>query len=99
WGTLGGTAASPWRCGQTGESVFGPSVADVETFARDAAGIISLGCQFSPDPDPWFGSVRPRVLVDTDPGFSQLWAMAASIDEVLGRHDLYFTVGANIGTV
>jgi hypothetical protein len=25
--------------------------------------------------------------------------MAASIDEVLGRHDLYFTVGANIGTV
>ena len=83
----------------TGESVFGPSVADVETFARDAAGIITLGCQFSADPDPWLASVRPRVLVDIDPGFSQLWAIeAASIDEVLGRHDLYFTVGANIGT-
>src|SRR5437899_3989310 len=59
----------------TGESVFGPSVADVETFARDAAGIITLGCQFSADPDPWLASVRPRVLVDQDPGFSQLWAM------------------------
>ena len=83
----------------TGESVFGPSVADVETFARDAAGIITLGCQFSADPDPWLASVRPRVLVDQDPGFSQLWAMEApSIEEVLGRHDLYFTVGANIGT-
>lgn len=83
----------------TGESAFGLSVADVETFARDAAGIISLGCQFSADPDPWLGSVRPRVLIDQDPGFSQLWAMdASSIEDVLGRHDLYFTVGANIGT-
>jgi hypothetical protein len=83
----------------TGESVFGPSVAEIEAFARDAAGIISLGCQFSADPDPWLASVRPRVLVDLDPGFSQLWAMeASSIDDVLGRHDLYFTVGANIGT-
>jgi hypothetical protein len=82
----------------SGESAYGPSVADVETFARDAAGIISLGCQFSADPDPWLASVRPRVLIDTDPGFSQLWAMEASIDDILGRHDLYFTVGANIGT-
>jgi hypothetical protein len=83
----------------TGESAFGLSVADIETFARDAAGIITLGCQFSADPDPWLASVRPRVLIDQDPGFSQLWAMeASSIEEVLGRHDLYFTVGANIGT-
>lgn len=82
-----------------GESVFGPSVADIEAFARNSAGVISLGCQFSADPDPWLASVRPRVLIDLDPGFSQLWAMeASSIEEVLGRHDLYFTVGPNIGT-
>ena len=82
-----------------GESVFGPSVAEIEAFARDAAGIISLGCQFSADPDPWLASVRPRVLIDQEPGFSQLWAMeASSIEEILGRHDLYFTVGPNIGT-
>jgi hypothetical protein len=85
--------------GPTGESVFGPSLDGVEAFARDAEGIISLGCQFSAEPDPWLASVRPRVLIDLDPGFSQLWAMeASSIEEVLGRHDLYFTVGANIGT-
>jgi hypothetical protein len=84
---------------QNGESVLGPSVADIELFARNAAGIISLGCQFSADPDPWLASVRPRVLIDLDPGFSQLWAMeASSIEDVLGRHDLYFTVGSNIGT-
>jgi hypothetical protein len=84
--------------GPTGESVFGASVDQIEAFARDAAGIVTLGCQFSADPDPWLAGVRPRVLIDTDPGFSQLWAMEASTDEVLGRHDLYFTLGANIGT-
>lgn len=84
---------------KNGQSAFGLSLAHVEAFASDAAGIISLGCQFSADPDPWLASVRPRVLIDVDPGFSQLWAMeASSPEEVLGRHDLYFTVGANIGT-
>ena len=82
-----------------GASMCGPSVAEVERFAREAAGIITLGCQFSPEPDPWLASVRPRVLIDQDPGFSQLWAMErSSMDEVLGRHDLYFTVGGNIGS-
>lgn len=94
-----------WDCrlavamGPDGELVFGPSVEQLEAFARDAVGIITLGCQFSAEPDPWLASVRPRVLIDQDPGFSQLWAMeASSIEDVLGRHDLYFTVGANIGT-
>jgi hypothetical protein len=27
-----------------------------------------------------------------------LWARAATVEDVLGRHDLHFTVGANIGT-
>ncbi|MGH7872972.1 MAG: glycosyltransferase [Candidatus Binatia bacterium] len=83
----------------TGEAVFGPSVDHVEAFARDAAGIITLGCQFSAEPDPWLASVRPRVLIDLDPGFSQLWSIGAStIEDILGRHDLYFTVGSNIGS-
>ena len=84
---------------KNGQSAFGLSVAEVEAYSRDAAGIIQLGCQFSAEPDAWLASVRPRVLIDADPGFSQLWAMEASaIDDVLGQHDLYFTVGANIGT-
>jgi hypothetical protein len=82
----------------TGVSAYGPSVPEIEAFAREAAGIISLGCRFSAEPDPWLASVHPRVLVDQDPGFSQLWAKEASVEEVLGRHDLYFTVGPNIGT-
>lgn len=82
-----------------GKSAFGPSLSEVEAFARNAAGIITLGCQFSTEPDPWLAAVHPRVLVDVDPGFAQLWAMdAPSIYDVLGRHDLYFTVGGNIGT-
>lgn len=80
------------------QSAFGLSVREIEAFARNAAGIISLGCQFSPEPDPWLAGVRPRVLIDQDPGFSQLWALESSVDEVLGRHDLHFTVGSNVGT-
>ena len=81
-----------------GELACGPSVPQIEAFAREAAGIISLDCWFSAEPDPWLASVRPRVLIDQDPGFTQLWAKEASVHEVLGRHDLYFTVGPNIGT-
>jgi hypothetical protein len=82
----------------TGASACGPSVPEIEAFAREAVGIISLGCWFSAEPDPWLAEVRPRILIDLDPGFSQLWAREASVDQVLGRHDFYFTVGANIGT-
>jgi hypothetical protein len=82
----------------TGEAAYGPSIPEIEAFAREAAGIISLGCRFSAEPDPWLASVHPRVLIDQDPGFSQLWAKEASIEEILGLHDLYFTVGPNIGT-
>jgi hypothetical protein len=82
----------------SGEPAYGLSVSEIEAFAREAAGIISLGCTFAAEPDPWLMSVRPRVLIDTDPGFSQLWAEQKSAEEVLGLHDLYFTVGPNVGT-
>ena len=69
---------------KNGQSAFGLSVAEVEAFSRDAAGIIQLGCQFSAEPDLWVASVRPRVFIDADPGFSQLRAMEGSaIDEDL----------------
>jgi hypothetical protein len=82
----------------SGESASGLGIVEIEAFARQARGIVCLGCQFSPDPDPWLAHVRPRVFIDQDPGYSQLWAEDKSIESVLGRHDLHFTVGPNIGT-
>ena len=52
----------------SGEPAYGLSVPEIEAFAWEAAGIISLGCRFSAEPDPWLSSIHPRVLVDQDPG-------------------------------
>jgi hypothetical protein len=82
----------------SGQAAYGLNAKEVEQFGRNAAAVISLGCTFGAEPEPWLAKIRPRVLVDLDPGFSQVWATRKSPEEIFGRHDFYFTVGANIGT-
>jgi hypothetical protein len=43
-------------------------------------------------------SVRRRAYVDQDPVYTQLWHTAYGADLNLGRHDVFLTVGANVGT-
>lgn len=40
---------------------------------------------------------RQRVFVDLDPGYTQVW-MEQGHDVGTSGHDMYFTVGANVGT-
>ncbi len=40
---------------------------------------------------------RRRVYVDLDPGFTQIWQAAYGVDMHLAGHDVYVTVGANLG--
>lgn len=82
----------------SGRAAFGLDAKQVEKFGRDSVALISLGCTFRADPEPWLADICPRILIEQDPGFSHVWASASSPDEIFGRHDLYFTVGANIGT-
>jgi hypothetical protein len=42
--------------------------------------------------------VRRRVYVDQDPVYTQLWATEYGQDAGLAHHDLFFSVGLNIGT-
>jgi hypothetical protein len=37
------------------------------------------------------------AFVDIDPAIQQMWVDLGLADDLLGRHDLYFTFGANIG--
>jgi hypothetical protein len=39
-----------------------------------------------------------KVYVDIDPGFTQFWQADPAIDFQVGGHDLYYTIGENIGT-
>lgn len=82
----------------SGEVVYGIDMAEIEQFARQAAAVISLGATYSADLEPWLEPARPRVLVDQDPGFTHIWASDTSAADVFGVHDLYYTVGANVGT-
>lgn len=82
----------------SGKATYGLNASEVERFGRDAAAIISFSCTFGAEPEPWLADVRPRVLIDTDPGFNHVWASKGNPDDIFGRHDFYFTVGANVGT-
>jgi glycosyltransferase involved in cell wall biosynthesis len=42
--------------------------------------------------------VRPRILFEQDPGYTHLWAAEGDPADIFGEHDLYFSVGANVGT-
>jgi hypothetical protein len=42
-------------------------------------------------------AVKRRAYVDLDPGFTQFWQSSGSLGGIEG-HDVYFTVGENIGT-
>jgi hypothetical protein len=78
--------------------VAGVSVEQVKRFASQAAATITLAAHYRREPWPLIGDVQPRILVDQDPGYTQLWASEADPADVYGEHDVYFTVGANIGS-
>jgi hypothetical protein len=83
----------------SGEAAYGLNAKEVEQFGRNAAAIISLGC--SAEPEPWLANIHPRVLIDQDPGINQVWASTRTPPDIFGYfgyHDIYFTVGANVGT-
>ena len=48
--------------------------------------------------EPVLDAVRRRAYLDQDPVYTQLWDTVYGADLNLSRHDVFFTVGANIGT-
>lgn len=55
--------------------------------------LLNVGGRLEPG-DPLLG-VRRRAFLDVDPGFTQIWALET--DMHLERHDLFFTIGQNVG--
>jgi hypothetical protein len=83
----------------TNKSLFGLHPKQVARFAKEADGLITLSAHYRSTPFPFIGEVRPRILVESDPGYTHLWA--AEEDDpakIFGAHDIYFTIGRNIGT-
>src|SRR5262245_1777299 len=80
------------------ESLYGIDAKQVSRFARDAAAMISLAAHYRRQPFPLIDQIRPRILIEQDPGYTHLWAAGGDPAEIYGEQDVYFTVGGNIGS-
>jgi hypothetical protein len=81
------------------ESVLvGPSDRELKALIDRAQAVITLAAHYRREPWPLVGHIRPRVLIEQDPGYTHLWAADGDPLDIFGEHDLYFTVGGNIGT-
>jgi hypothetical protein len=71
----------------------------VANVATRADAVITLAAHYRREPWPLIGAVRPRLLIDADPAYTQLWAADEDDPaEIYGEHDSYFTIGLNIGS-
>jgi hypothetical protein len=82
----------------TGDAHAGMDADAVASFAAGAEALILLAAHYRREPWPLLEDVRPRILFEQDPGYTHLWAADGDPAEIFGEHDIYFTVGANVGT-
>jgi hypothetical protein len=82
----------------TGQSFAGLSSQGVSRYAARADAVISLAAHYRAEPWPLLADVRPRILIEQDPGYTHLWAAEGEAREIFGEHDVHFTVGANVGS-
>jgi glycosyltransferase involved in cell wall biosynthesis len=76
----------------------GLQVDAVRAAAADAEAVITLAAHYRREPWPLLEDVRPRILLEQDPGYTQLWAADEDPVDFYGEQDVHFTVGANVGT-
>jgi len=81
--------------GQDGQALRGPCLADLQEVASSADALVNLAGDLRHGEIK--NRVRRRILVDTDPGLTQFWLAAGRAAPRVVDHDLYFTVGENIG--
>ena len=79
-----------------GEAYTGLSPEEMKRFAADTDLLINNSghIQMESILEP----VKSRVYVDLDPVYTQLWYTEYGKHQTLDDHDVFFTVGANIGT-
>jgi glycosyltransferase involved in cell wall biosynthesis len=80
------------------KSLCGPGAAEVARVAGRAGALVTLAAHYRREPYPLVDKIRPRILVEQDPGYTHLWAAGGDPADVFGEHDLYFTVGGNVGS-
>jgi hypothetical protein len=83
---------------RSARSLYGPSLKEVSRIAAEADAVIELAAHYCGGLPPVLENIRPRVLVEQDPGYTHLWAVERDPAWIYGEYDLYYTVGGNIGS-
>ena len=78
-----------------GRRVFGMERADLVAWSRSSA--LLLNVMGFLDDEEVLAAAPKRALLDIDPGFGQMW-QALGLHELFRGHDVYVTVGENIGS-
>lgn len=79
-----------------GEQVFGMTFAEAVELAESADLLVNISGHLSLA--PLLRRIRRKAYVDIDPGFTQFWHADGEAGARLDGHDVYFTIGENIGT-
>src|SRR6266545_3796340 len=79
-----------------GEATFGLSLESLIAVSKDADLLVNMSGHITSD--VVLGNAGRRVYVDQDPVFTQLWHAEYGKDLNFAAHDLFFSVGLNIGT-
>ena len=79
-----------------GEATSGLSYQNVLELAGDAELLVNVSGHLHDR--ELMRRVRRRAYIDLDPGFTQFWHVQGNTGARLEGHDVYFTVGENIGT-
>ena len=74
----------------------GLTYAELLDLADEAACLINISGHLAHE--PLLRRIRRKVYIDIDPGFTQFWVAAGVGGARLCGHDVYFTIGENIGT-
>jgi hypothetical protein len=82
-----------WAVRYDNQQVFGMSARQLEALCGDSAMLINL-CGALKD-DELLRRIKRRAYFDLDPGFTQIWAQEWDMD--FSKHNLFFTVGLNVG--
>jgi hypothetical protein len=81
--------------GSRGESLRGPNPDELQDLISSADALINVAGDVRAESIKT--QVRRRVLVDIDPAVTQLWLASGRPVPRADDHDLYFTIGENIG--
>ena len=79
-----------------GDVRCGPTIAELCDVADSAELLVNISGHLQVE--PLFSSCRRKAYVDIDPGFTQIWHASGNPGARLAGHDVYFTIGENIGT-